>query len=479
MTKKAVRRKLRIDRLAILMLAVVLLIVTVNFLFSLILKKDKLPESLSTSRYHMHEIGNAGRLQKIKKNYIVAIHYPSVKNKTINQDIAMTINSEMERFEETYKDYKLTGKDDKMMLVIDYETTVVGDQYMSVVFYKAIGNEISQLDYQLCLTKTYNLKTGNVVELEEIFKGNYLQKIAAIARSEIRKQATDTSLTSSELFFQGTTAENNNYQHYILKDNVLRIYFEAGQVLEGGTSATQVDIQISDLSFYLKEEFPSIVVIQPTQSDENSVRYIDPNKPIIALTFDDGPSRASTQRILDVLSDNNSSATFFVVGSRVDGHSDLITAIVAGGNEIGNHTYSHKDLTTLSEEEILAEINSVNEAISKYTDSTVYLVRPVSGRYNQLVRDVSAYPFILWTVDTRDWSTRDADAVYDAVMEGAKDGAIILCHDLYETTAEAAERFIPDLIAQGYQLVTVSELAEYHGIVLEPGEIYSSLPKGE
>ena len=480
MSKRVMVRKLNVKRLALFAGACILFIVVVSSLFSLLFKGEKMPVQFTTSQFNMHEIGKPGYTQKIKKNYLVAIHYPKISKNAIDQDIRKIVDDELKRFEEEYGSYKVEKKDERMVLSIDYETTVVGEKYMSVVFYRAIGKENEIPNYQVFATRSYNLQTGEVIIYDTIFKEGSLNKIAALTRSEIRKKISDPGLLATTLFYSGTAAESINYEYYIFKDNQLRIYFKENQIFELEGQMRYIDIPIQDLSFYLVASYPAKTPIEPTAKDENSEHYIDPSKPMIAITFDDGPSTNGTQRILDALAANQARATFFVVGSRVDAHSDLIVAILAGGNEIGNHTYSHQDLSVLSGEEILAEISNTVQKINAYVDTNVYLLRPVNGRYSQLLLDTSPYPLILWSVDTRDWSTRNADQIYEEVMENAKDGAIIICHDLYESTAEAAERFIPDLIAQGYQLVTVSELAEYRGYVLEPGEVYRSFPpKGE
>ena len=480
MTKRVMKRKLNVKRVALFAGACILFVVIVSSLFSLFFKGEKMPEKFATSQYTLHEIGKPGYTQKIKKNYLIALHYPKISKSAIDTDIRKILDDELKLFEEEYSSYKAEKKDERMVLSIDYETTVVSDKYMSVVFYKAVGKENDILNYQVFATRSYNLKTGEVITLDTIFKENSLNKIAALTRSEIRKKISDPNLLATTLFYSGTAAESSNYAFYIFKDDQLRIYFKENQVFAVANQLNYIDIPIQDLSFYLVASFPATVAVEPTATDENSEHYIDPNKPMIAITFDDGPSVNGTQRILDALASNQAKATFFVVGSRVDNHKELIIAIIAGGHEIGNHTYTHQDLSTLTEEEILAEISSTVQKINEYVNTNVYLVRPVNGRYSKLLQDTSPYPLILWSVDTRDWSSRNADAIYEEVMANAKDGAIIICHDLYESTAEAAERFIPDLIAQGYQLVTVSELAEYRGYVLEPGEIYRSFPpKGE
>ena len=203
-----------------------------------------------------------------------------------------------------------------------------------------------------------------------------------------------------------------------------------------------------------------------------SIFGIDPNKPAVALTYDDGPYSPVTNRILDVLEKYDSRATFFVVGSRVNTYADCIKREVALGCEIANHTYNHKILTSANNDVIKNEIQSTNQAIKKLTGKSPVIVRAPGGSYNQRVKGVVGYPFIQWSVDTLDW--KNSSGVVSTVKNNVRDGSIILMHDLYGTTASATETLVPWLVNQGYQLVTVTELMELNGIYMEPGKVYFS-----
>ena len=202
-------------------------------------------------------------------------------------------------------------------------------------------------------------------------------------------------------------------------------------------------------------------------------RVIDPSKKLVALTFDDGPSEY-TKRILRTLKQYDSVATFFVVGNRVELFEDVLKEELEIGCEIGNHTYEHKVLTELNAEQIWLQIYRTNEAVKKVTGEYPTLMRPPCGFDNGSTNCIIAMPLILWSVDTKDWQTQNCYCSVQTVLENVKDGDIILMHDMYEASAEAVETIVPSLIAEGYQLVTVSELAEYRGMILQEGEEYSS-----
>jgi peptidoglycan/xylan/chitin deacetylase (PgdA/CDA1 family) len=201
---------------------------------------------------------------------------------------------------------------------------------------------------------------------------------------------------------------------------------------------------------------------------------LDPAKPMLALTFDDGPSSV-TPRILDLLEQYNARATFCVIGNRVERYGDTIRRAAGLGCEIVGHSWDHKYLTKLSADQARENLRTTSEAIAAVTGAPQSLYRPPYGAVDDELQTVSAelgLSLLMWSVDPRDWQTRDPDAIYEHIADKAKDGAIIICHDIYDTTADAMERVIPMLLEKGYQLVTVSELlggAEN----LEPGSQYT------
>lgn len=204
------------------------------------------------------------------------------------------------------------------------------------------------------------------------------------------------------------------------------------------------------------------------------VEQLDPDKPIIAITFDDGPGGESTERILDVLEQYQVRATFFVQGKQVAKYPDTVKRAAELGCQIGNHTYNHKDLTSLSDQEALEQLESVNELVREQTGAGCALVRPPYGKgwKDQRVLGLVPYPLIMWSIDTKDWSTRDPKQTIASVLEDVQDGDIVLLHDIYNETADAVEDFIPKLLEQGYQLATVSEMFAAKGKELTAGNAY-------
>lgn len=228
---------------------------------------------------------------------------------------------------------------------------------------------------------------------------------------------------------------------------------------------------------YGKKNYYRIVVLGTsarTESFTRSVYGVNPNKKMVALTYDDGPHPKVTSRIVNTLKKYNGRATFFVVGNRVNSYKSAIKGAVNIGCEIGNHTYEHKTLTKLSTDGINSQINKTNSVVKNVCGVTPVIVRTPGGAVNQKVKDTVKYPIVNWSVDTLDWKYRNANSVTKAVKNNVKDGSIILMHDLYESTAMATESFVPWLVDKGYQLVTVSEMMQVKDKSFVSGKVYNN-----
>ena len=222
------------------------------------------------------------------------------------------------------------------------------------------------------------------------------------------------------------------------------------------------------------EGLRAAAVIKGAAPPEIKPEGIDPAKPMVALTFDDGPSTPVTTRILNSL-EANGRATFFMVGNRVPGTQAVVQRMNALGCEVANHTYEHKYLTKVGDSGIRSQVGLTNQKIAEACGVTPTLVRPPGGFYNQASLDTlgsMGMAAIMWDIDTLDWKTRNAQNTINVVLNQVKDGDIVLMHDIYSTSADAAEVIIPELVNRGYQLVTVSEMAQYRGGI-QAGHVYN------
>ena len=214
--------------------------------------------------------------------------------------------------------------------------------------------------------------------------------------------------------------------------------------------------------FFLTEETDESAGIRAEESTGETVPVQAEAEPLenrkIALTFDDGPHPYYTEQLLDGLAERGVKATFFLLGCNIEGNEDVVRRMAEEGHLIGNHTWYHVDITALSQEDACAEIQDTSRKITEITGQPVEYVRPPFGNWNkELECEVMMIP-IFWSVDTLDWSTENADLIVQEVISEAEENDIILMHDSYKSTVEAALRIIDLLQAEGYEFVTADEL---------------------
>ena len=201
-------------------------------------------------------------------------------------------------------------------------------------------------------------------------------------------------------------------------------------------------------------------------------------RPMIALTFDDGPGEY-TEELINCLVENNAKATFFMLGQNVEAYPEIAKELSDAGMELGNHSYSHPDLVTIGADAAAQQVSNTDAALKAATGFEATVMRPPGGSFNDSVKAAIDHPLIIWSIDTRDWATKSEDQTYQVVKDNAQDGSVVLMHDIHEWSVKAAIRMIPDLIAKGFKLVTVSELAEAKGKTLQSGNAYYYFGEGE
>lgn len=196
------------------------------------------------------------------------------------------------------------------------------------------------------------------------------------------------------------------------------------------------------------------------------------NKKLVALTFDDGPSTTTTPELLKILEEKDVVATFFMVGNKAEGAADIIKNAKNGGNEIASHTLYHQNLNKMNDAQIRSNINDSIKVISSISGIDTKLTRPPYGNFNSKVLENTSTPLVNWSVDTLDWQSRNPSAIMNTTLEQIHDGAIILMHDIYPTTVEAVPNVIDALRRDGYEFVTVSELARERKVKMAIGQVY-------
>ena len=193
-----------------------------------------------------------------------------------------------------------------------------------------------------------------------------------------------------------------------------------------------------------------------------SFSRVSVDQPYVAMTFDDGPHPQNTPRLLDILRDRNIKATFYVIGRNVDLYPAIARRIVAEGHEIGNHTYTHPNMTKLSNDGVRSELMKTRDAVVRATGVQPRTLRPPYGALLQAqrewIRSEFNYPTIMWAVDPRDWQRPGPSVVASRIIAGTTPGAIVLAHDLHAPTVDAMPATLDGLSKKGYKFVTVSQL---------------------
>ena len=231
-------------------------------------------------------------------------------------------------------------------------------------------------------------------------------------------------------------------------------------------------VNMDSIVFNINDDYITIKEVVNNISNSNyQSDYIDINKKMIALTFDDGPNY-NTSKILEILNKYNVRATFFVLDSKINHNEKIIKTMDEYGMEIGNHTYSHKLMTSMSNLDIIKEVEDTSDLIYNIVGKYPKLVRPSYGSFNKKIKESINMPIIIWNIDTLDWKSHNSKKIVSRVMNKVSDGDIILMHDIYSATVRAVDILVPKLISEGYQLVSVSELFYYKNINLENGKVY-------
>ena len=221
---------------------------------------------------------------------------------------------------------------------------------------------------------------------------------------------------------------------------------------------------------------PETSVADPTHVLSNG-RYLDITKPMVALTWDDGPKSSVGNHLMDLLEANNGRGTFFIVGERIDKDPDEVKRMVADGHEVGNHSWDHDEkLSKKGVDYIRSEFDKTNQKVQELTGVTPTLARLPGGIASEDVKSTLTMPMIFWSIDTLDWKTKNAQSTIDAIQGSIRDGDIVLMHELYDATSQACDTVIPWLNQQGYQMVTVSELIQFRqaNVVGGNGKQYSA-----
>lgn len=296
-------------------------------------------------------------------------------------------------------------------------------------------------------TFNYDIKNGGEVYPVLAFQSGYQEKLSKYITQYVEEEYKGKLVKD---YKKNLSADNNKFDKFVLTDDGAVFYFDSDTIVDSN-EAISVEVESSKIKDLFREEI--------------STRNIDRTKPMVAITFDDGPAAGSTDKILDVLEDNKAVATFFELGENVENVKNadkMLQREEKIGCEVASHSYSHPNLFKLTDAQVKEENELTDKAIKKAIGHAPTLYRPPYGNGNENITKIFNKSGILWSLDTLDWSSRNADSVFNVVKNsGDLDGKVILMHSIYDSTAEAVKKMVPWLQNEGYQLVTVSEMLIY------------------
>ena len=392
----------------------------------------------------------------------VSIEYPVTKNEKINHTIANAIDK-------TDRDFRgavllATTFDQPLTETISYQVTHNNSLALSIIV--NIKQDMHGA-HPVSLTHfwTFDKKSGEVINLNDLTEQSEkaTEEIVAAARNNINetvKQRQKAELDLSETITQETLS------NFVITNGGNSLAWPIGQasLLPSAYGEMTVKVPIAAVAKYLqnptarklanipKPPEPKPAPAAPTAANSGGK--------VIALTFDDGPGPYTAQ-LLDILDQHGAKATFFLIGSKVSSQANVVRSIQARGHQLGNHSWSHPELPKLPVDQIAGEIDRTNDAIKQATGVTPTVMRPPYGAVNSAVLEqlrLRGMSSILWSVDTRDWADRNSEIICSRAVAGAHPGAIILMHDIHQTSVGAVPCILSALKQQGYSFVTVQGL---------------------
>ncbi len=379
------------------------------------------------------------------KQYKIGINYPVTQYKKIDNAIIGYINTCYQDFlNEQDKNISLDTLEE---LNIDY-TLYQNKEFISITLFKT-KNEEEEIQ-----TYLYSLKKDALLTIEDIVSINELYTIANTLLFERFGNVLDLSLLKQNLH---TTL-------FSIDHGTLYLYYPPYTLSKNYTDTIIIDIPLEKLSIQMEKTMNVNHEIIEAEIDLEKVNsIIEMNKKVIALTFDDGPS-SYTEEIISILKENDAVATFFILGNKVKTYENVLRKSLEYGNELGNHTFNHKWLTKLNDEDIKKQIQDTQDIIYETLGYTPVLFRPSYGSINKRVRNDISLEVVLWNIDTMDWKYKSVSKIRDRATMNAEDGSIILMHETYERTKKALPEIIQILKEKDFVFVTISELKQIEAL---------------
>lgn len=411
------------------------------------------------------------------KYYAIKIEKPTTKNPRVKKEINNMIKDSIKILKkDVRKDKKQLEKNNqKYELIIQNNTSEFnGTKTIHLTkFYFNGGNHYQREDKSY----HYKSKTYEEVQLKDFFKdpSGYLNTVSELSFykvmewGEIHQKSLDPVMVK-----EGLEPKVSNFENYQFNETGLTILFPPTQVGSWADGEITISFPYHEIDEYLN--FDTTKLVQKPKDVPGPIEPRDlssiTGKPLIAVTFDDGPSAHTTIRLLDELQKRNMKVSFFVLGNRVEEYPQIVRREYMEGHTVGSHTYNHLNLINLTDYDVYKEISSTNNAIYNAIGQEVKYIRPPYGNTNDNIKKIGNMTTVMWSVDTEDWKHRDAEYIKNKVKEKAHDGAVILLHDLYDTSIDGVLMAMDELHEQGYEFVSLDEMITLKNIQLDKMKSY-------
>ena len=402
----------------------------------------------------------------------VSIEYPITENEKINRLISESIDKIDRDFQNTV--LLATVFDKPMTETIGYQVTHNTSEALSIV--ANIKQDMNGA-HPASMTQfwTFDKKSGEVVGLADFTEQSdeAAEAIISAAKNSISqtiKQRQQPEIDLNEII------NKEALSNFIITNDGNALAWPLGQssLLPSSYGELTINVSISSVSKHLQNPTARKFANIPKPAEKPKPAPATPIPTVanktIALTFDDGPG-PYTEKLLDILDKYDAKATFFLIGSKVSARADTLRRMQSRGHQLGNHSWSHPELNKVSAEQLASEIDQTNNAIKQAVGTKPNIIRPPYGAFNRAVleqfrqRGMSA---VVWSVDTRDWADRNSEIVCSRAVAGARNGAVILMHDIHQTSVNAVPCILNSLKQQGYSFVTVQNLIGD----MTPGAVY-------
>ena len=441
-----------------------LFLVLVSIISIIIIKADNITEN---------------HILESTERYDLKIDYPNFKNKKIKEKVLTYIDKQRQEFMNVIKEsenIQISSKYDFNLNVTSSERNNI--IYVNILTYSYTGGaHYIRDDYSLY----WDDDTKEFIDLKHFFKDEEaFKEMTNLAYYYVINLGQEENRNFDQLWVRrGTAPTIDNYRHFEFTDNGLEIMFPPYQVASWADGQINITIPYEDINKYLKEEYRDSTKDETVVKEVPDIRDLSQfkDKKLIAFTFDDGPSSNNTNLLLDNLDKYNARVTFFVLGSRVDSNKEVIKRAYLQGNDIGSHTYNHRNLNLLNDSEVISEVEKTNDKIKEIIDVKPTLLRPPYGNLTNHRKELVNMHTILWDIDPLDWKYKNKSRVADEIIEHAHDGAIILLHDIYKSSVDGALLAMEELEKQGYAFVTITEMAQLRGIDLDYQTSYFNMKK--